>query len=348
MFKTIRILVLGAGGSPATNFIRSLRESHHKFYIVGTDANKYYFWRSEADKTYLIPDAKKRGYIDAINRIVSTEKIQLIYAANDQEIARISRDRQKLKTKVFLPSKKTVSICQDKYLSYLLWEKSGLCVPKTFLLKTSIDIKKAFVELGNKIWLRQTKGAFGKGSIIADNFQIAKAWVEFKQGWGYFTAASYLSPNSITWQSIYRNGRLICAQGRRRILWEIEGRSPSGISGITGVGKIETSKIVDEIAQKSILAIDKRPHGIYSVDMTFDKEGIPNPTEINIGRFFTTSYFLTKAGLNMPEIFVKTALGMPTESGLINPIRKEYYWIRGVDFLPKLIAGAQIKKYDKQ
>src|SRR3990167_8553155 len=109
MSEIIRILVLGAGGTPATNFIKSLRESRHKFYIVGTDANKYYLWRSEAAKTYLIPDAKKSDYIDAINRIVSIEKVQLIYAANDQEITRISRDRERLKTKVFLPSKKTVS-----------------------------------------------------------------------------------------------------------------------------------------------------------------------------------------------------------------------------------------------
>ncbi len=44
--------------------------------------------------------------------------------------------------------------------------------------------------------------------------------------------------------------------------------------------------IVTDIALKSILSIDKNPNGIFSVDMTYDKNSVPNPTEINIGRFF--------------------------------------------------------------
>jgi len=49
----------------------------------------------------------------------------------------------------------------------------------------------------------------------------------------------------------------------------------------------------------------------------------------------------------MPEIFVETALGKPVKSGVINPIKGELYWIRGVDFLPKLVTGYQIRKYVK-
>lgn len=42
--------------------------------------------------------------------------------------------------------------------------------------------------------------------------------------------------------------------------------------------------------------------------MTYDKNGVPNPTEINISRFFTAIYFFTKAGLNMPEIYKDLAI----------------------------------------
>ena len=61
-----------------------------------------------------------------------------------------------------------------------------------------------------------------------------------------------------------------------------------------GVGETYSSEEVNRIAQDAIFAIDKRPHGIYGVDMTYDKNDIPNPTEINISRFFTTAYFFTK------------------------------------------------------
>ena len=58
--------------------------------------------------------------------------------------------------------------------------------------------------------------------------------------------------------------------------------------------------VVDDIAQRAIRAINPEPSGIFGVDLTYDRDGVPNPTEINIGRFFTTHQFFTAAGLNMP------------------------------------------------
>ena len=38
-----RILVTGSGGIGGVNFIRALKQFTDKFFIVGTDFNKYYF-----------------------------------------------------------------------------------------------------------------------------------------------------------------------------------------------------------------------------------------------------------------------------------------------------------------
>ena len=59
---------------------------------------------------------------------------------------------------------------------------------------------------------------------------------------------------------------------------------------------------------KSIFAITEKPHGIFGVDMAYDKSGFPCPTEINISRFFTTVLFFTEAGINMPKMFKDIAL----------------------------------------
>jgi carbamoyl-phosphate synthase large subunit len=89
---------------------------------------------------------------------------------------------------------------------------------------------------------------------------------------------------------------------------------------------------------RAIRAIDGRPHGIFSVDMTYDEQGVPNPTEINIGRFFTTHLFFTRAGLNLPHLFVKAAYGepLPQLSTRVNPLKPGLAWVRGMDFLPIL------------
>ncbi len=97
------------------------------------------------------------------------------------------------------------------------------------------------------------------------------------------------------------------------------------------------------------MAIDKNPHGIFSVDMTYDKSGVPNPTEINIGRFFTTHHFFTEAGLNMPYIFTKIGLDgeMPAIQKKINPLPENLVWIRGLDFLPKLSTIEAVDKHER-
>ena len=80
--------------------------------------------------------------------------------------------------------------------------------------------------------------------------------------------------------------------------------------------------------------------------MTYDRRGIPNPTEINIARFFTTVYFFTAAGLNMPEIYKNIALygEFPSFERKINPLQDGLIWIRGMDREPRLTTKAEIEK----
>jgi hypothetical protein len=57
------------------------------------------------------------------------------------------------------------------------------------------------------------------------------------------------------------------------------------------------------------MAIDKHPQGLFGVDLAYDQGWHTNPTEIYIGRLFTTHQFFTELGLNMPYIFTKLAYG---------------------------------------
>ena len=83
--------------------------------------------------------------------------------------------------------------------------------------------------------------------------------------------------------------------------------------------------------------------------MAYDKNGVPNPTEINISRFFTTVLFFTEAGLNMPEIFKDIALynEFPNLEKKINPLEDGLMWLRGMDTKPKLMNHAQIESQIK-
>lgn len=342
-----RILITGAGGSPATNFVRSLRAAAPD-HLVGVDADPYHLMRAETDVRYLVPRADDPDYLDVLNDVIDAETVEMVHAQNDVELRFLSEHRDDVRATTFLPDRETVRICQDKFASFERWKGVGLPVPETILIATDDDLVGAFETFGGELWLRATEGAGGRGALPVTDLRTARAWLDLHQGWGTFTAAELLEPSTVTWMSIWHEGELVVAQSRMRLYWELAKVSPSGVTGATGGAKTVRDERVDEIARRAILAIDERPHGLFGVDMTYDRAGTPNPTEINIGRFFTTHHFFTALGLNMPDIFVTLALGgepvLPETR--INPLPAEMVWIRGIDFLPVLSSTAEIEQHE--
>jgi hypothetical protein len=341
-----RILVLGAGGAPTTNFVRSLRlAKDEQWHIVGVDADPYCLQRAETDEKHLIPYSDDPDYLPVLQQIIRESGATFAHAQNDTEVEYLSAHREELGCAVFLPAHETVRICVDKFLSFEKWKEAGLTVPETMMIENEDDLQKAFSLFGPRIWLRAVRGAFGKGSLPTEDFVQAKAWLDFQKGWGTFSAAACLEPQSVTWQSLWQNGELICAQGRKRLYWEFANRAPSGITGITGTGLTVSDPILDDLALRTIKSVDPKPHGIFSVDMTYDRHGLPNPTEINIGRFFTTHLFFSEAGCNMPLLYVKLAFNetitrpVPT----INPLPEGLLWIRGMDREPVLTTTKAVE-----
>ena len=342
-----KILTGGAGGAPTLNFIRSLRKSKEKFHIIGITCNKYDLSKAKdlLDAHFLVPPARDKNYIPVLKQIIEETNPDFLHVQNDEEVFVVSKHRDELAVKTFLPRHDVICICQDKFESAIKWEKAGLKVPLTFLVKNEKDLRRAFSKIKGKVWVRAISGAFGKWSLPTDDVNFAKIWIDYYRGWGDFSVAEYLSPGSITWLSIWKDGELIVAQGRKRLYWEFANRSVSGVTGITGTGITVSDKKLDDLAQKAIFAIDNKPHGIYGVDMTYDKNGVPNPTEINIGRFFTTHQFFTDAGLNMPHIYLKAAFNetLPYFKRKINPLKNGLAWVRGMDVEPVLTSLKDIE-----
>ena len=348
-----KIQVGGAGGAPSNNFIRSLRESRRNDYIIGTTCVPSDLFLADADEKYVIPPAIAPNYAERVLALLASVKPDFLHLQNDYEVRGISRLRDEvaaLGVKLYLPSVETIENCVDKQRSYEIWRAAGIRVPETILLRDVHDLKTAFDTFGTTIWIRAIEGAAGRGALPADSFEFARIWIDHYKGWGTFTASQLLSEKSITWQSLWYEGELVVAQTRRRRSWNFGNRTVSGVTGITGVGETCSDPLVDRVALDTINAIDKQPHGIFSVDLTYDFNEFPNPTEINIGRFFTTHYFFTKAGLNFPEIYCNIALDgvFPNLNRKINPLPDGLIWIRGMDQQPALTTAAELKVLEDQ
>jgi predicted ATP-grasp superfamily ATP-dependent carboligase len=249
-----------------------------------------------------------------------------------------------------LPSQRTVEVCVDKHQSYEIWAAAGLPVPKTMLLNSPEDLEEAIKRLGPEVWLRAIEGGGGSGAIATTSAGFGRAWIDRFDGWGEFTAASMLGSNSVTWQSLWWEGELVVAQTRRRYEWAFANRAPAGVTGVTRVAATVADPEIDELAMASIMAIDPTPHGVFGVDMTYGRDGRPNLTEINIGRFFTTIYFFARAGLNMPLILRDLALEgtRPRLERVINPLPSGLVWIRGMDIAPALTTLDELQVLEQQ
>jgi carbamoyl-phosphate synthase large subunit len=342
-----KILIAGAGGAPSEGVINSLLRSKRQETIIGMGSEPTDLVLSNAKKKYHVPYAETLEYKDSLLKILKEEHPDLIHFQNDLEIFHASLlrdDIQETGTSIYMPSHEVIDVCVHKYKAYLKFKEANITVPENVMIHDEHDLKRAFKELGDqdgKIWLRASSiGGGGKGSIPTNDYDLAKGWINRNKGWGDFIAAEMLTPDTVTWQSIWYEGELIVAQTRKRSGWVHGNRSASGVTGVTKVGQTYSDPTIDEIAIKSIRAVTDKPHGIFGVDMTYDKAGIPNPTEINISRFFTTVLFFTEAGLNMPEIFKDIALynEFPKLQKKINPLPDGLLWLRGMDTKPRLMT----------
>jgi carbamoyl-phosphate synthase large subunit len=346
-----KILVAGAGGAPSEGVIKSLLKVGYD--VAGMCSEPTDLILSAAIRKYYVPYADNQNYKSSLLKILNHEKPELIHFQNDLEIFHASLLRKEIHEtgcKTFMPSHEVIDTCVHKFKTWKKFKSAGIKVSENMMIENEDDLRVAFNDLADKngkIWLRAASiGGGGKGSLPTNSYEFAREWINHYEGWGEFIAAEMLTPNTVTWMSIWYEGELIVGQGRIRQGWTHGNRTVSGITGVTKVGKTYSDPHMTSIAIAAIRAVDPKPHGIFGVDMTYDQEGIPNPTEINISRFFTTILFFTEAGLNLPAIFVELGLtGMTSRNaGITPPLPDGLMWVRGMDVAPIICNEQQLKK----
>ncbi len=340
------ILLAGAGGNAAINFADSLRMAPEKMRLVGIDCNKWHLEQALCDEKYLFPKCSDPAYLEKLNSIISKEGADLFHPQPDVEVFFASENREKINAKTFLPDKKTVRLCQDKNETAKTLASNGVPVPKSVAFGPNADLKSAFEELGTEtVWVRAIKGAGSRAALPVKSAKQARNWmdywIEFKGlKENDFMLSEYLPGREFAFQSIWKNGELVTSQARERLEYIFGNITPSGQTSSPSVAITVSDERVNQTAHDAVLAADKNATGVFCVDMKENSKGEPCATEINAGRFFTTSNFFSKAGANMPLAYVKMALG--EDAGKLpkfNSLPAGIYWIRTVDQYPTLLKG---------
>ena len=346
-----KIVITGAGSAQSNATINCLLKENTEDLIIGPGSDQYDLMFCRAHVKYLIPHASKENHKKCLLKLLEIERPDMIHFQHDLEVwksLQFKKEIENLGVNMHVPSLNVVDKCVHKFKTWQCFKSVGLKVPENLEINSSKDLKLALKELGDskgEIWIRSKSiGNGGKGSLRVSDYNEAYNWIQRCNGWGLFIAAEPLTTKSVTWLSIWDNGKLIVGQGRSRHSWAYSSMAPSGVTGITKVCETISDKLVDDIALKAIYSVADKPHGIFGVDMTYDKNGIPNPTEINISRFFTTIEFFAEAGLNMPAILRNLVIDKkyPSSEPIINPLQSGLLWIRTLDERPILTTKEEI------
>jgi len=345
-----RILITGAGGSAAFNFRDALRLDTDAHHVVGTDVKPYHLELVDLEARYLVPAVTDSRYPDAINAIVEKEGIDLVHPQPDVEVAWYARHRDRIQARLFLPSAEAIELCHDKMAFHARLAEAGVMVPAAVHVTDKDTLERALAELLQiqpKVWLRAIRGAGSRASLPVNSVYQGDAWINYWRtfrGIGYrdFMASEFLPGPEFAWQSLWYEGDLVTSQGRERIEYIFGNLTPSGQTSSPSVARTVSRADVNSSGEAAVRAVMPRPHGVFCVDMKEGADGVPKVTEINCGRFFTTSNFFPYAGLNMPAMYVELAttgrLRGPRPAQF-DPLPDDLYWVRMIDMGFKLVRG---------
>ena len=202
--------------------------------------------------------------------------------------------------------------------------QSGILVAKTRVIDNYDVIENAFSELGGgPLWVRAKSGAGGNLSLLCDSASEAEYWIKLwimrkKANFHDFMIQQYLPKRNAAWDSFWYDGKLICSFTRERLEYPLKHISPSGITGTPTVSKIIFDESINKIGENAVKTISTKPHGNFAVDLKEDEDGNWHVTEIDSGKFHTTTplwgYISTKIlnqdpVNNIPYLYTMLGLG---------------------------------------
>jgi len=350
-----KILVTGSGGIGGVNFVRALKLFSDKFFIVGTDFNKYYLQFADLDKRIISPKHSDPNFITFLNQLVENHKIEFLHPHPSSEALVVSQNFEKITTNTLLPPPNVIST--DKLETQKILSKSGILVAKTKVIQNYEMIPNTFEELGKgPLWIRAKSGAGGNLSLLCNNSSEVEYWMKLwisrgKADFNDFMLQQYLPGRNIAWDSFWYKGKLISSFTRERLEYPLKHISPSGITGTPTVSKIIVDESVNRIGENAVKSVDDKPNGNYAVDLKEDDDGNWHVTEIDSGKFHTTTplwgfistKFLKQDPLcNLPYLYTMLGLQEISDPGFLgNDIYPE-----GLHILRHIDCGTWIYKDD--
>jgi len=141
----LKVLIEASGSLTSGYIIKAVQQAGH--ICVASDVVDSCFGKYLCDDFIVMPKKDDPALWEFIEKILKEKKIDVVIPSLDETLLGWSERRdyfKKFGVIVIISEKETVSICQDKWLTYRFLQKHGIPVPKTSLIQEYPFIKPRF------------------------------------------------------------------------------------------------------------------------------------------------------------------------------------------------------------
>jgi hypothetical protein len=272
-----------------------------------------------------------------------------VIPGSDADVEALSRLRDRISCRVFMPRRAVIDLCQDKYHLTAFLRARGLPAPLTYPVTTLDELDDLFARLapGPLLWCRIRTGFGSMGAIPVKDPEQARSWIRYWQDMRQvpvtaFTLSEYLPGRDFSLQCLWKDGRLVLSKMSQRLAYFGGGSHPSGVSSTPALGKTVFDRIVTDTCQEAMLALDKKISGVCCFDLKENVHGVACITEINAGRFaMITNIYDLNGTYNMAVTYVRLALGDRVDIRDPYDLTEDYYLVRDLDTEPGVFRAQE-------
>jgi hypothetical protein len=320
----MRILITGACGVTPRAIARSIRMSPllGAATLVGSDVggNLYPLYEGLYERIHFCPHSRDPEYRPFMLELMEREHVDVAVIAPELEVRHWAADPPPVPA--LLPPPGFAEVAINKATVYERLRGTGLVPDFAIVSRDDLMMGSAPLAAGWPLWVRDYEpgSSSGKGALLAQSDEEARAWVTLNAGIGSFMVAEFLPGRNLACHLLYDAGALIKVATYERLEYFMGRTVISGVTGNISRGALVNSPDAEEAADRAVRAIcaatGETMTGLVAVDLRGDATGRAMVTEINL-RHVAATWAFASAGHNMVEAQILTALGRADEVGPI-------------------------------
>ena len=290
-------------------------------------------------KNYVCPSpyVQPEEFLNAIQRIIDTESIDLIFPMTDISMELILANSSRFRKNMLhaLPSYSSYMVLTDKINLLKLASKLNLLIPESIFIENKRDLLNAINTINFPVIIKPARSRlFYEGKYLATSVSYAESedqLLNIYERTNYlkkpFIIQKIVSGHGAGLFTLFNHGRPVVYFCHKRL----RERPPSG-----GVSVVCESIPVDEnlrdIAEKLLTAVNW--HGIAMVEFKIDdKTNTPYLMEVN-GRFWGSLQLAIDSGVDFPYLLFLQSMNSFVGEKLTYQMGRKSRWLLGdIDYL---------------